>query len=137
MQDRADSGQPRILDRLALVDRAGWAGVYALTLTVLGFWLGGAGHGLITPLCVGVSGLIVWPIAAAATGRAQRPLGRAVFVVAMSLGYVVIATVWIKSGDRDDINHVWAVTRWVVILFIGLYLAGQAVLLRAFARRAF
>jgi hypothetical protein len=121
---------------LAAADYAGWAFVYGLLLVVMGFILAGAGHGVGSFFDVSLSGLILWPIAGAAIVRADRPVGRAVFVVAMWLHY--LHAMAILSGTEEGIywDRIRAVAGWLVVAFVVIYLTGQVMLWKAFVSRA-
>lgn len=115
---------------------AAGAVAFGVLLAAMGLGLSGGGHGANSFLWVAVSALIFTPIAGASIPYAHRAGGRATFLAAMSLHYLLSgATLW-WSEDGPYMQHLWAVAGWLVMTYLMTYLAGQAILWGAFASRA-
>jgi hypothetical protein len=128
--------RPSAPDLQASAAFAGGAGVYGGTLTAMGFVLAAGGQGVPAFLWVGLSGLILWPVAGAAVAYAHRGGGKVVFLSAMSLQYLL--TWWIASedGEATSLGSLSAVGGWLVVAYVVTYFAGQAVAWWEFASRA-
>jgi hypothetical protein len=127
-------GPPTTL--LATADRAGWAFMYGLLVTAMGFQLLGAGHGVGVFFGVGLSGPILWPIAGAAIGWADQPRGKAAFLAAVWLHYLLaIAVIFSGAGDVY-LERFWALAGWIVLAYVAVYVAGQVMLWKGFVSRA-
>jgi hypothetical protein len=122
-----DSEHPSGAAHRASAVYASGAVAYGLFLTAMGFVLAGGGHGVVSFFWVGLSGLVHWPVAAAGVASAQRSGGKAVFLSAMSLQYLATWAVATGGGEREYLGRVWAALRWLVVMYVVTYSAGQAV----------
>jgi uncharacterized membrane protein len=94
-----------------------------------------AHHGAVFFIGVGLSGFLLWPIAGAALVWSHRTAGRATFLVAMCIQYVIALQSVAESGEGDRLAHLWESEARQILSFLGVYLAAQAVLWGAFFAR--
>lgn len=122
-----------------LQDSAAYAGgavVYGAILTAMGFVLAAGGQGPVAFFWVGLSVLILWPVAGAALAYAHRGGGKVVFLSAISLLYVLTWSIASEGGDGASLGRLSAVGGWLVAAYVVTYFAGQAVAWWEFASRA-
>jgi hypothetical protein len=128
--------RPSPPDLQASAAYAGSAVIYGGLLTAIGFVLACDGLGVPAFLWVGLSGLILWPIAGTALAYAHRGGGKAVFLSAMSLQYLFTCSIASGDGEWANLGRLSAVGRWLVAAYLVTCIAGQAAAWWEFPSRA-
>ena len=109
--------RPCAPDLQASAAYAGVAGVYGGLLTAMGFVLAADGQGVHAFLWVGLTGLILWPVAGAAIAYAHREGGKVVFLSAMSLQYLLTGWIASEDGEATYLGRLSAVGGWLVVTY--------------------
>jgi len=102
-------------------------GGVGLLLRKMGLELREANHGAVLFIGVSVSGFLLWPIAGAALAWIHRKTGRATFLAAMTIQYVIALQSVAESREGDRLALLWEGEAWRILSFLGVYLAVQAV----------
>ena len=131
-----EGDRPSAPDLQASAAYAGGAVVCGALLSAMGYVLAADGQGVPAFLWVGLSGLILWPVAGAAVAYAHRGGGKVVFPSAMSLQYLLTLSIASEDGAFTSPDRLSAVGGWLLLACVVTYFAGQAVAWWEFASRA-